>query len=44
MSATVHPAPVYVASEQEAERLRRSALRKNAWRLLPVLTLAFVFN
>jgi MFS family permease len=24
--------------------LRRSALRKNAWRMLPILTLAFMFN
>jgi MFS family permease len=31
-------------ADPEVERLRQSALRKNAWRLLPILTLAFVFN
>ncbi|RAR55372.1 sugar phosphate permease [Paraburkholderia unamae] len=35
--------------EQSAERpgneaIRQQALRKNAWRLLPLLTLAFIFN
>lgn len=28
----------------ERDMLRASALRKNAWRLMPILTLAFVFN
>jgi MFS family permease len=33
------------ASRDEAlEGLRSSALRKNAWRMLPILTLAFMFN
>lgn len=31
-----------LSAQQQA--LRESAVRKNAWRLLPLLTLAFVFN
>ena len=29
---------------EEMTALRASALRKNAWRMMPILTLAFVFN
>lgn len=32
------------ASTDRKLALRKSALRKNAWRLLPLLTLAFIFN
>lgn len=32
------------ALSDERQALRESAIRKNAWRLLPLLTLAFVFN
>jgi sugar phosphate permease len=28
----------------DKEAVRRSAIRKNAWRLLPLLILAFIFN
>ncbi len=40
MAAPLTPA----AGAHETAGLRRSAMRKNAWHLLPVLTLAFVFN
>ena len=36
--------PVAAPAQTDLERLRQSALRKNAWRMLPILTLAFVFN
>ena len=42
--AVVQPSPGVAADAGNVAGLRRSALRKNAWRLLPVLTLAFVFN
>lgn len=32
------------SSIDRKQALRKSALRKNAWRLLPLLTLAFIFN
>jgi len=44
MSAIVQPRMAVVHANPEIERLRQSAVRKNAWRLLPILTLAFVFN
>jgi ACS family tartrate transporter-like MFS transporter len=36
--------PVAAPVQTDLERLQQSALRKNAWRMLPILTLAFVFN
>lgn len=43
----MHLNPPIAAAGQPAydrEALRRSAIRKNAWRLLPLLILAFIFN
>ena len=37
-------APMPASGVDDTGGLRQSAMRKNAWRLLPVLTLAFVFN
>jgi MFS transporter, ACS family, tartrate transporter len=36
--------PVAAPAQTDLERLQQSALRKNALRMLPILTLAFVFN
>lgn len=44
LDAVAQPFPVTASGAGEAAGLRQSALQKNAWRLLPVLTLAFVFN
>ncbi len=41
MEPTYGLAPVAL---DEVTALRASALRKNAWRMMPILTLAFVFN
>ena len=40
----VNSPPVAAPVQTDLERLQQSALRKNAWRMLPILTLAFVFN
>ncbi|MFJ3055002.1 MFS transporter [Herbaspirillum sp. NPDC087042] len=39
ISTAAAPSPA-----EHKEALRQSAIRKNAWRMLPLLTLAFVFN
>ena len=38
------PAVPIAEPMERREALRASALRKNAWRLLPLLTIAFIFN
>lgn len=44
----MHSEPISAAAalspQERKEALRQSVMRKNAWRLLPLLTLAFVFN
>lgn len=41
-----HPMPIDAGASPDAAKLevRRRAMSKNAWRLLPLLTLAFIFN
>ncbi len=33
-----------VSSRMDLDQIQQSALRKNAWRMLPILTLGFIFN
>ncbi len=44
MEATQNAAAVPVQVSASTAALRDSVLRKNAWRMMPILTLAFVFN
>ena len=41
---SVSALPIAAPAQTDLVRLQQSALRKNAWRMLPILTLAFVFN
>ena len=44
MSATTQQAASAAGVDADTVRLADAAMRRNAWRLLPVLTLGFVFN